>query len=188
MTVIPSGVWPIDPTIVNGTELAQYLNTFVNAFNSMQSSATRPPTVAKGAVWSKTLGATDVALMFFDGGVDYEIGSIVNGISDFGGVSGSAVPPVSPADGELWVDTSDPADPVVKVYNGTEWRDVSNSFYKGNNGNVGSNIGDIFRVNSQELTSNVTIDADENASCAGPLTVNTNITLTVAVGGNLVIL
>ena len=41
----------------------------------------------------------------------------------------------------------------------------------------------IFRVNAQSLTADTTIDADENASAAGPLTVASGVTLTV--NGNL---
>lgn len=59
--------------------------------------------------------------------------------------------------------------------------------FKGDNGEVGSAPGDIFRVNSQTLNVNTTIDADENASCAGPLTIGSGVTLTVTTGGNLVI-
>lgn len=43
----------------------------------------------------------------------------------------------------------------------------------------------IFRVNAQSLTSDTTIDADENASAAGPITVATGVTLTVTTGGSL---
>ena len=43
----------------------------------------------------------------------------------------------------------------------------------------------IFRVNAQSLTADTTIDADENASAAGPLTVASGVTLTVS--GNLAI-
>ena len=58
-------------------------------------------------------------------------------------------------------------------------------FYKGERGAVGpvTGKGDIFRVNEQTLNTNVTIDADENASAAGPLTVASGVTLTV--NGNL---
>ncbi len=59
--------------------------------------------------------------------------------------------------------------------------------YKGENGTVGDRSGDIFRINEQQLDTDVTIDASENASCTGPLTVATGITLTVATGGSLVI-
>ena len=63
----------------------------------------------------------------------------------------------------------------------------SGGFYKGDRGAVGTATGasDIFRVNEQTLNSNVTIDADENASCAGPLTLATGVTLTV--NGNLTV-
>lgn len=60
-------------------------------------------------------------------------------------------------------------------------------YYKGERGTVGVSAGDIFRVNEQELNVDVTIDADENASAAGPLTVASGVTLTVSSGGNLVV-
>jgi hypothetical protein len=62
-------------------------------------------------------------------------------------------------------------------------------FYKGNTGDSGNPTngrGDIFRINSTELTANVTIANNENASVAGPLTIANNVVLTVE--GNLVIL
>jgi hypothetical protein len=57
--------------------------------------------------------------------------------------------------------------------------------FKGENGEVGSSAGDIFRINQQTLSTNTTIDADENASCAGPLTIGSGVTLTVS--GNLTV-
>lgn len=57
--------------------------------------------------------------------------------------------------------------------------------FKGENGTVGTQSGDIFRINEQTLNTNVTIDAAENASCAGPLTLATGVTLTV--NGNLTV-
>jgi hypothetical protein len=60
--------------------------------------------------------------------------------------------------------------------------------WKGENGEKGaSNSGDIFRVHEKQLDSNVTIDADENALAAGPLTVASTFTLTITSGGRLVI-
>lgn len=60
--------------------------------------------------------------------------------------------------------------------------------YKGENGTVSAaNVGDIFRVHEQELNTNVTIAATENALCAGPLTVASGITLTITSGGSLAI-
>ena len=48
-----------------------------------------------------------------------------------------------------------------------------------------ASAGDIFRINQQQLDTSVTIDSDENASCAGPLTIATGVTLTV--NGNLTV-
>jgi hypothetical protein len=59
--------------------------------------------------------------------------------------------------------------------------------FKGERGTFGAAAaaGDIFRVHEQELNKDVTIEATENALCAGPLTVASGITLTVTTGGNL---
>jgi hypothetical protein len=57
--------------------------------------------------------------------------------------------------------------------------------FKGENGEVGSSAGDIFRINQQTLNTSTTIDADENASATGPLAIATGVTLTVTTGGNL---
>ena len=59
--------------------------------------------------------------------------------------------------------------------------------YKGENGEVNAGGGDIFRVHQKQLDTSVTIDADENALCAGPLTLATGVTVTVTSGGTLVI-
>ena len=59
--------------------------------------------------------------------------------------------------------------------------------YKGERGTLGpaAAAGDIFRVYEQTLNTNVTIDADENASATGPLAVASGVTITVTSGGNL---
>jgi hypothetical protein len=64
---------------------------------------------------------------------------------------------------------------------------VGGGFYKGERGTVGvaTGAGDIFRINEQTLNTNVTIDADENASATGPLAIALGVTLTVTAGGSL---
>lgn len=79
MTIISSGIYPIDPTITDGTQLAGYINELVEAVNSNQSSSTRPPMITKGGLWTKTLSGSDIAVMVYDGTKDYEIGKIVGG-------------------------------------------------------------------------------------------------------------
>ena len=57
--------------------------------------------------------------------------------------------------------------------------------FKGDRGTFGAGGADIFRVHEQELNTDVTIDATENAIAGGPLTIASGITLTVTTGGNL---
>ena len=77
----------------------------------------------------------------------------------------------------------------VVAYSTFEVANVSGGgMFKGDNGTVGSRAGDIFRINEQTLNTNVTIDADENASATGPLTIASGVTLTVTTGGNLAII
>ena len=52
-------------------------------------------------------------------------------------------------------------------------------------GDSGGGTADIFRVHERELNTSVTVVANTNALCAGPLTVATGVTVTV--NGNLVI-
>jgi len=61
-------------------------------------------------------------------------------------------------------------------------------YFEGNNGATGDTTngkGDIFRVHSQTLSSNVTIGATDNALAVGPLTIDSSVTLTV--NGNLTV-
>lgn len=66
---------------------------------------------------------------------------------------------------------------------------LGGSYFQGENGAVGATAGkgDIFRVHEQELNTNVTIAATDNALASGPLTVASGVTLTIANGGRLAI-
>lgn len=59
--------------------------------------------------------------------------------------------------------------------------------FLGNDGSAGRRAQDIFRVHVQTLTADTTIGATENAMCAGPLTIEDGVTLTIESGGTLVI-
>ena len=67
----------------------------------------------------------------------------------------------------------------------TQINNAGGGLFKGENGQVGSSAGDIFRINEQTLNTNTTIDADENANATGPLAIASGVTLTVTSGGNL---
>ena len=79
------------------------------------------------------------------------------------------------------------ADQILKTDgSGTlSWIDqpAGGGLFKGENGEVGSSAGDIFRVHEATLNTDTTIDSDENALCASPITIATGVTLTV--NGNL---
>ena len=66
---------------------------------------------------------------------------------------------------------------------------LGGSYFQGENGAVGATAGkgDIFRVHEQELNTNVTIAATDNALASGPLTVANGVTLTITNGGRLAI-
>ena len=66
---------------------------------------------------------------------------------------------------------------------------LGGAYFQGENGAVGATAGkgDIFRVHEQELNTNVTIAATDNALASGPLTVANGVTLTIANGGRLAI-
>lgn len=70
----------------------------------------------------------------------------------------------------------------VLVSNGTAW--VSQVF----SGATGGGSDEVFIQNSRVVTVNYTIPTGKSASCVGPLTVNSGITLTVASGERLVVL
>lgn len=63
-------------------------------------------------------------------------------------------------------------------------------YYKGNNGDKGlnSNKGDIFRVNTANVTQNLYFSANENAFATGPLYLDPSVSITVNTGARVVIL
>lgn len=67
---------------------------------------------------------------------------------------------------------------------------VSGGYYVGNNGNKGNpstGPGDIFRVHTNTLTSNIFIDSSNNALAAGPITIAANRTLQINANAVVVI-
>ena len=78
MAQINAADWDIDPTVVDGTELAARLNRLVKSIQSSNSGATRPPGIAAGGIWAKIVG-TDISVMLYDGTSDHAIGNLVGG-------------------------------------------------------------------------------------------------------------
>jgi hypothetical protein len=63
-------------------------------------------------------------------------------------------------------------------------------YYKGNQGSVGSasNANNLFRINANTMSNNVTIAAGENAQVTGPVTISTGYTLSIQTGGRVVVI
>lgn len=71
-------------------------------------------------------------------------------------------------------------------YDGTQWRPLQGGGqFTGENGLVGDNPGDIFRLMEDQLDTNTTIPVNRNAHTAGPLTIAPGVVITV--DGNLTI-
>ncbi len=91
MSIINPGDVPINENQVDGTELARRLERLYAAFHSQNSSATRPPSVTAGGMWSKTV-AGGFELMLFNGSSDVTIGSVINGQYRITGDMSNATP------------------------------------------------------------------------------------------------
>lgn len=99
--------------------------------------------------------------------------------------------PSSPIDGQIHTENG-----VEYIYSTdtTAWLAVSSSsgggaYYKGNNGDVGgaTGLGDIFRVHSNTITSNIEVGTGTNALLAGPLIISDGQTVTAQTGSRIVI-
>jgi hypothetical protein len=100
--------------------------------------------------------------------------------------TGSAVLPVgntaqrdaSPQSGFLRFNTTTGA---PEIYNGSAWGSVGG-------GATGAGGDTVFQENSRVVTTNYTLTANKSASCVGPITVNSGVSLTIPSGERLVIL
>jgi len=54
-------------------------------------------------------------------------------------------------------------------------------------GDSGGGVADIIRVHEKELNTSLTIDANTNGMCAGPLTLASGVVITVSAGATLVV-
>ena len=139
-----------------------YFNTSTNVMNVYTGSAWIAAAVSSSAVVEKT-GATGSGVMP-SGTTAQRDGSPAVGYfrynsttDEFEGYSGS-----SPAWGSIG--------------------GGGGAYFQGNNGTTGdtsTGLGDLFRANSQALTTNTTIAANVSASATGPITVNAGVTLTL---------
>lgn len=71
-----------------------------------------------------------------------------------------------------------PGQSCILITDGTEWRTVGLS----GGGAKGGGSDDVFYENAQNVASNYTITSGKNAMSAGPITVNTGVTVTIPTG------
>lgn len=81
MSMINAGDFPIDPNVVDGTELAARLNRLKDAIYSGLSNTTRPPDITAGGTWVKFTAPSTYTLMVFNGTVDaaVAVGDVTSG-------------------------------------------------------------------------------------------------------------
>jgi hypothetical protein len=67
---------------------------------------------------------------------------------------------------------------------------VGGSYYKGNKGAIGdpTDVNNIFRINSNTVSNNITFVTGENSFAVGPITIGTGNTITVSTGSRVVII
>jgi len=145
----------------------------------------------------------ETMLLRFDGGGAGAVVEVIATLQDFAALTAADITattelripvgttaerPSAPAQGDIRRNTTTSS---WEGYDGSGWGNLGGAgLFKGENGTTGDSVlgaGDIFRVHEQELNTDVTIGASENAIAAGPLTVASGVTLTVTSGGNLVI-
>ena len=181
---------------VNGTVYTANANSALEALDTCHSGATAPTDeVANGKLWLDTSTTPAVLKVYDNAGWNIVYSGrgdlTVDGYLDIAS-TGAAKLPVgtgaqrpTPATGQMRFNTDDTS---FEGYDGSAWGVIGGGGrFKGESGTIGSAVGagDIFRVNEQELNTNVTIDAAENASATGPLAVASGVTLAVTTGGNL---
>jgi hypothetical protein len=178
------------------------MNSAFQALASNSSGATAPPTSYAYQWWYDT--STDILKMRNeDNDAWISIASFDQTNSAWlivakSSVTGSAILPSgttaqrdgSPAAGYIRFNSEEAK---FEGYDGSQWAPVGGGggFFRGENGAVGDAItgpGDIFRINEQALNTNVTIGSSENASCTGPLSIASGVTLTVSSGGTLAVI
>ena len=73
--------WDIDPTATSGTDLADILNRWHQAYQTNQAGLTRPTGLKAGGMWTQQVAGGGLNIMFYDGTGDH----LIAGVSTPGG-------------------------------------------------------------------------------------------------------
>ncbi len=194
-----------DYAIANQSGLAfrQDLNNALLAIVSQNSGATEPSTTyayqwwadtttgllklrnAANSAWitigtlaSANLGLATVASPSFTGTATFAGDVLLSGTGQLDLPAGTtAQRSGSPTSGMIRFNTTLTT---FEGYNGTAWGSIGG-------GATGGGSDDVFYENGQTVTTNYTLTSNKNAVSAGPITINSGVTVTVPSGSNWVI-
>lgn len=102
--------------------------------------------------------------------VNVPVGAVPNAVVYYNSAS-----PSGPTTGHMWIDSDDT---ILYVWNGTSWVVASSS----GGGATGGGSNKAFYENDTNVTANYTITAGKNAMTAGPITINSGVTVTIPSG------
>jgi len=143
-----------------GTIIAPAATTSLAPIRIPHGTAPSAPT--NGDLWTTTAGI----YVRINGTTVGPLGS-----GSGGGVTVSATAPASPTEGALWFD-SDTG--VTSVYYSSTWVDIG-----GGPPAQGGGTDQIFYENDTTVTTDYTITTGKNAMSAGPISINSGVTVTV---------
>lgn len=172
---------------VNGTVYTTNANGALEAIDTCHSGATAPTDeLANGKFWLDTT-TTPGILKMYNNSVWEEIGgstssptfNTVNAttlLGDGSGITGLA-PGYADADVDTHLNFSTATTDQILSYNGSDydWVDAAS-------GSTGGGSDEIFWENGQNVTTNYTITNGKNAMSAGPITIDSGVTVTVGAG------
>lgn len=127
---------------------------------------------SKGEQWLDTTGGTYV-LKVWDGTQWCTTGGGGGGATDLDGLTDVVL--TSPSSGQ------------VLKYNGTNWVNGTDATGGGGGGATGGGSDQVFYENDQVVTTSYTLTVSKNAVTAGPITINTGVTVTVPSGASWVV-
>jgi hypothetical protein len=67
MAIVDPADFPIDPDLVDGTQLSEILNRLTLVIHSNNANATRPPEITAGGIWTKYTAPSTYQVLMFNG-------------------------------------------------------------------------------------------------------------------------
>lgn len=140
--------------------------------NATSSGTTANTIIARGTNGDFTAGTANLAGLSYTANID----TTSTGYLELP-VGTTAQRPGSAATGMVRFNTSTGQ---FEGYNGSAWSSIGG-------GSTGGGSDQVFFENGQTITTDYTVSATKNAMSAGPITINSGITVTVSSGGNWVV-